>query len=270
MKKIIAVDVDGTLVDSNKNLSITTKNALLLAQKFGHIVVIVTGRHPKGVEKYAKELAFDKYNSLVSGFNGAYICNFKSKDVIFDKKIDYSLMNDYLKVSRNLDCHHLIYIDDKIYTNVKDSKITLFTARMNNMEHFYKDDVLDDKDLSLNDIVLCHEDSAVMDKTEKILRDRFDDKLNIVRSTKNYLEAMPKGVNKSTGIFEIGKYYNVSRKDIIAFGDELNDFEMIRDAGCGVAMGNANTIIKDIADYITLSNDEDGIAYYLKKFNIIW
>lgn len=77
---------------------------------------------------------------------------------------------------------------------------------------------------------------------------------------------MPKGLSKGNSLLEIAKYYNIDQKDIIAFGDELNDETMIEVAGTGVAMGNVVEKIKEIADYITLSNDEDGIADYLEKF----
>ena len=77
---------------------------------------------------------------------------------------------------------------------------------------------------------------------------------------------MPKGLSKGASLLEIAKYYGIDQADIIAFGDELNDETMIEVAGTGVAMGNAVEKIKEIADYITLSNDEDGIADYLEKF----
>ena len=77
---------------------------------------------------------------------------------------------------------------------------------------------------------------------------------------------MPKGIGKGESLLEIAKYYDIPIEDTIAFGDEENDLTMIEAAGIGVAMGNAIDLVKEAADYITLSNDEDGIADYLEKF----
>ena len=96
--------------------------------------------------------------------------------------------------------------------------------------------------------------------------DTYGENTAQVRSQRFYYEIMPKGLSKGNSLLEIAKYYNIDQKDIIAFGDELNDETMIEVAGTGVAMGNAVEKIKEIADYITLSNDEDGIADYLEKF----
>lgn len=269
MRKIIAVDIDGTLVDSKKNLSQITKDALIKAQKKGHVVVIVSGRHAKGVEKYAKALDFDEFGGLLSNCNGAWVGNFQTKETLVDHKIEPELMKAYLNFSKTLPAHHILHIDNKIYTDAKDAEITQLTARINNMDHVYKEDLFENIDYSLNVIVLCQQDPEILDSVEEKIRDRFDDKLSIVRSTKNFLEAMPKGINKGTSLIEIADHYKLGVEDIIAFGDELNDIEMIKMAGTGVAMANANPLIKEVADYVTLSNDENGIAHYLEKFNLI-
>ena len=80
-----------------------------------------------------------------------------------------------------------------------------------------------------------------------------------------FLDCMPPGINKGRSIIEIADYYGIDHKDTYAFGDEINDIEMIKMAGVGVAMGNANTYIKEIADKIALSNDEDGIAHFVRE-----
>lgn len=269
MKKIIAVDIDGTLLDSSKNLSDRTRESLIKAQKKGHIVVIASGRDPKGVEKYAKALKLDEFNGLISNYNGCQVSNFKTKKVLVNHLLDYNILKDYIEFSKNLKADYIFYIDNKIHTTSKNSKIVEFTANMTHMDLVINDNLLDIIDYPLNNVILAQEDPNVLDDIESKIRDRFDKDLNIVRSTENYLEAMPKGYSKGTSLIEIANYYELLIDDIIAFGDERNDIEMIKDAGTGVAMANAVDIIKDLADYITLSNDDDGIAYYLEKFNII-
>ncbi|MDD7306581.1 MAG: Cof-type HAD-IIB family hydrolase [Peptoniphilaceae bacterium] len=269
MNKIIAVDIDGTLLNSNHQLTDVTKNSLIKAQENGNIVVIASGRDPKGVESYAKALKLDEFGGLISNYNGCRITNFKTKEIIINHSLDDTLLKEYINFTKNFDAPFLIYLDGKIFTNKKNSKIAEFSAWINKMDLVVKEDILDNIDYKLNNIILSHESKEILDKFETPIREKFANSLEIVRSTDNYLEAMPKGFDKGTSLIEIAKYYDYDIKDIIAFGDERNDIGMIKDAGVGVAMGNAHPIIKKLADYITLTNDEDGIAYYLEKFKLI-
>ena len=106
----------------------------------------------------------------------------------------------------------------------------------------------------------------ILDEIIPGLSDKFIDRTCQVRSQRYYYEIMPQGLSKGKSLLEIAEYYDIEQKEIIAFGDELNDETMIKVAGVGVAMANAVDHIKEISDYITLSNDEDGIADYLEKF----
>ena len=114
--------------------------------------------------------------------------------------------------------------------------------------------------------ILFAADSEILEENIPFLVENFENVTSQVRSHRNYYEIMPKGLSKGNSLLEIAKVYDIDQADIIAFGDEMNDFTMIEVAGVGVAMANAVDEIKEIADYVTLSNDEDGIGDYLEKF----
>ncbi|MCI7239359.1 MAG: HAD-IIB family hydrolase, partial [Anaerococcus sp.] len=107
----------------------------------------------------------------------------------------------------------------------------------------------------------------IMETQSKIFIDKYKDLVNPIRSMPQFLDIMPKGINKGRSLIEIADYYKIDHKDTIAFGDEINDIEMIKAAGVGVAMGNASEDIKKAAKFITLSNDENGVAVYLNKLH---
>ncbi|MDU2202737.1 MAG: HAD family hydrolase, partial [Anaerococcus hydrogenalis] len=122
MKKIIAVDIDGTLLNSNREISKKTHDALIKAQQLGHIVVIASGRDPFGVYPFADILEFKKFDGLLSNFNGGRITNYKTGEVIINHSLDLNLAKEILQFSeKNLDMHYIIYSDDGILTSSSDT-----------------------------------------------------------------------------------------------------------------------------------------------------
>lgn len=98
------------------------------------------------------------------------------------------------------------------------------------------------------------------------IKGRFSNKINPVCSMPQFIDCMPIGINKGVCINELGKYYNIDRKDIVSFGDGINDFEMLIASGISVSMGNGVDGLKKISDYICLSNDDDGVAKFIEKY----
>lgn len=265
MTKIIAVDIDGTLLNSKSKISEKTQKALENALREGNIVVIASGRDPKGVIQYAEALKLDQYDSLLSNYNGARITNYDTQELLINHTLDLSEMKKLLEFSEDLDINYTIYYDGKCYTNSMDTYKLKDTSSKNNMEIIYDPKLSYNIDFEPNNVLFaCHPDK-INESIAKI-DDVFNDKFTFVKSTPYYYEVMPKGISKGKSLLEIAKYYDIPIEDTIAFGDEENDLTMIEAAGIGVAMGNAIDLVREAADYITLSNDEDGIADYLEKF----
>ena len=265
MTKIIAVDIDGTLLNSKSKISEKTQKALENALREGNIVVIASGRDPKGVIQYAEALKLDQYDGLLSNYNGARITNYDTQELLINHTLDLSEMKKLLAFSEDLDINYTIYYDGKCYTNSMDTYKLKDTSSKNNMEIIYDPKLSYNIDFEPNNVLFaCHPDK-INESIAKI-DDVFNDKFTFVKSTPYYYEVMPKGISKGKSLLEIAKYYDIPIEDTIAFGDEENDLTMIEAAGIGVAMGNAIDLVREAADYITLSNDEDGIADYLEKF----
>lgn len=262
--KLIAVDVDGTLLNSNNEISEKTKDTLIRAGEMGHKIVIVSGRPTAGVVHLAKELAFEKYGGLLSNYNGGAITNFATGEVISNHTLDLELAKKILTETKNLPLEIIIPKEDYIISD-RPNKFLDYERDLLKVNTEAIRDLRENIDFTPNKIIFAS-DPEILEEYLPFLSDTYGSTTTQVRSQRIYYEIMPKGLSKGNSLLEIAKYYEIDQKDIIAFGDELNDETMIEVAGVGVAMGNAVDKIKEISDYVTLSNDEDGIADYLEKF----
>ena len=262
--KLIAVDLDGTLLTSSNTLTNFTKSTLIDACKKGHKLVIITGRDFYASNFIADMLEFEKYGGLVSSSNGGHVYSPKDKKVIISHMIDQDLAKEMIAYGKDLGFDFIIYNEGEILSDKEESYGIDFLAKKNKMPiRIVKD--LDKKiDFSVNK-VLFTADPKVIEKNKDKIAQKFAGKINPIHAMPQFLDCMPPGINKGRSIIEIADYYGIDHKDTYAFGDEINDIEMIKMAGVGVAMGNANTYIKEIADKIALSNDEDGIAHFVRE-----
>lgn len=265
MKKLIAVDVDGTLVNSNGQITARTREALIAATKAGHEVMIVSGRATFGLRHQAKTLAFDKYGGVLSSFNGGELFDFKEKNVLASHKMDYDLAKEILEFSKDLDLELMIFDGDKILTDRPDGYYVKRESEIIDMDIKPIKNLKNGLDFAPNKFLFA-QDPDKIDKPAQKLMKKFGDVTEQVKSSRFYYEVMPKGLSKGSSIIEACKIFGIDIKDTIVFGDEMNDISMFEVAGTGVAMGNAVESIKNIADYVTKSNNEDGIAYYLENF----
>lgn len=266
MKKIIAVDIDGTLLNSKREITKKTRDCLIKAQEMGHIVVIASGRDPNGVLPFAKELKFDKYNGLLSNFNGGRITNYQTGEVLINHPMDLELAKDILKFSEeNLDMNYIIYTDKAILTNSHDTYTIDEICQKAFTDYEVIENLSQKLDFRPNKIMFA-QDPKLIEKDSIKLFNEFSSSTDQVRSTPYFYEIMPKGISKGRSLRELAEYYKIDIKDTIAFGDEENDLSMIEDAGVGVVMENGTDFMKDRADFVTKSNDDDGISYYLEKF----
>lgn len=268
MKKIIAVDIDGTLLNSKKEISPRTKKSLIGAQEKGNIVVIASGRDFSGVKRYADILKLDIFDGLVSSNNGCLITNYKNGNLIVNHSLSIQEAKEILAFSKDLNCNPILFKDGKIISDI-DNEIVRYTCEINKMDLVVSENIYDNLDFRPNNIVFCHIEPEVLTKVYEEINEKYSRDYSFVKSTIYHCEIMPKGINKGSSLIDIASYYKIDIENVIAFGDEGNDLDMIKKAGVGVAMGNAIDEVKEAADYITLSNDEDGIADYLEKFEII-
>lgn len=265
MRKLIAVDVDGTLIKDNQIIGERTKKALIEAQKRGHKVVISSGRSPKGVMEYALELEMDKYESYISNYNGAIVTDVKTLEVPINHKMDFELLKEILQYSDNLDINYMIYHNNTIYTNNPNTyKLDEVIEKNGDMDVKIIPDLSYSIDFTPNNILFSQKPERIKEPADKLM-EKFGDITTMMYSYPYFFEVVPKNVSKGIALLEIAEYLGIEKENVYAFGDHDNDKSMIEMAGTGIAMGNAIPELKEVADFITLTNNEDGIAVYLEE-----
>lgn len=262
--KLIAVDVDGTLLNSKNKITTRTRDAIIRAGEIGHKIVIASGRPTKAVSELAKELNFDKYDGLLANYNGGSITNYASGEVLVNHNLDKTLAIDILKQSKSLDIDIIVPYEDMILSD-KNHKYLEIESKNLGLKAKVISNIRDNLTFSPHKILFAA-DSEILEENIPFLVENFENVTSQVRSHRNYYEIMPKGLSKGNSLLEIARLYDIDQADIIAFGDEMNDASMLEIAGKAVAMANAIDPIKNMADYVTLSNDEDGIGDYLEKY----
>lgn len=266
MYKLIAIDMDGTLLRQDKTISDLTKNNLKKAAELGVKVVLATGRPIQGIKRYLEELELTNENDYVIAINGALVSRasdysvISASAVLTGKDVKYI----YNKV-RDLETYFHVFTSKDDLVNQKSKFSDDEEKRLGltiKVVDFLKD--IEDED-EIHKVVL-EEQKDILDKiTSKIPSELFE-KYNMIRSVDFMLEFMKKGCNKAIGLEKLAQYLGIKREEIIALGDADNDREMIEYAGLGVAMGNAKDEIKKLANYVTKSNEEDGVANVIDKF----
>lgn len=266
MKKLIAVDIDGTLINSDYKITERTKKALIQAQREGHKLVISSGRPPSGIKGYAYELEMDKYESYISAQNGTIVVDMKTKERVIEHFLEVDLVREILAYCESIGIDYMIFKGKQVFSTKMDTyKLAEVTEKNSDIEIILDEDLTKNIDFSPHNILLA-QDETTISKPAKLLLDKYGDQTSQMYSETYYYEIMPKDVSKGYALLEIAEYLGIDKENIIAFGDQDNDMSMIKMAGVGVAMGNAIDSLKEAADYVTLTNNEDGIAAYLEKY----
>lgn len=259
-KKMIVVDLDGTLLNINGNCSEKTKKYLKKLKDLGYIIVIATGRVLRsaiGVTDGAEfvnyiianagALIYDRDNSKIimkkeiSRDDTRRICD------SYNDEIDYINICDLYNHNRCIGNNKIDYCYDKIINNVDD-----FISKCDDILH----------------ITVKLKNNDLVDKYYKLL-DRDSLKIIVMQDSftdRKWLEIFSKGVSKYNAIKIISEIEGIRNDDIISFGDGLNDIDMIKKTGIGVAMGNALDLVKEVSNYVTISHNEDGVIYFLRGY----
>lgn len=261
--KMICLDIDGTLLNSKHQITEETKKAIKAAvNEKGIPVILVSARMPKGIIFLQKELEIE---APIICYSGALVLD-KNGETLFQKHMSVLDIKEVYTVAKRLGVHVSLYKDDEWCIEKMDEwvrqeyEITSVIPNVINFEFLFE--VWEKEDSGSNKI-LCMADPDKINLLKKQLK---IDSLNIYPSKPTYLEIMPKGASKTSAIEILRKKFNIKQSEILAAGDNYNDMDMIEYAGLGVAMGNAPDEVKKCADFVTLSNDEDGVAEVIKKF----
>lgn len=265
-KHLIALDLDGTLLTDDKEISEQNKHMLFKVAEAGHIVVIATGRPHRASINYYHEL---KMNTPMVNFNGALIHhpNDKKWGALHNPLPRLTALS-VVETCYELDVYNILAeIQDNVFLDKYDEAIIDLFQQLGQTYPFtignLKDELRDDPTS-----LLIHPKEDHIDKLRSHLNDHHAE---VIEHRKwgapwNIIEIVKKGLNKAVGLQKIAHYYNIPEERIIAFGDEDNDLEMIDYAGVGVAMGNAIDELKSIAKHVTDTNENHGVSAFLQSY----
>ncbi|KAA9299215.1 MULTISPECIES: Cof-type HAD-IIB family hydrolase [Aerococcus] len=261
MYKLAAFDIDGTLVNDDKEVTESTLRGLAHLQDQGVHVAISTGRPLKGVHKVLDQIDQDLVD-YASCFNGSVIYQLKEKRIIFETYLQVDQVHEITQfaLAHEVDVHghsasQVLVHRDPIdrYVGVESGILDMPITQTD----FLADDVHFPK------LMITGEAERILEIEEEIPSDWYQ-RYNIVKSEPYYLEFNPKASSKGLALEHLCELLDVDQAQSMAFGDQENDLSMIEWAGCGIAMGNAIQSLKDIADYVTHDNNTDGIEHAAK------
>lgn len=262
--KLIALDIDGTLNNSNREITTKTREALIKVQQSGVKVALASGRPAPGLINQAKELMLKDYHGLLISFNGAKVVDATSGETIFEQTMKLYDAKNVLNHLKQFNVTSMINKDNTLVVDNKHGNHVQYEAEANNLSLIEVSDLEDYIDFNPCKILVSGEPEYLSLVADKI-KEPFKDTLNIYFSAPHYLEIVANGIDKGNTLKNLSSRLNIQQEEMISFGDEANDLSMISYAGLGVAMGNATEKVKETANMVTLSNDEDGIAQALYK-----
>lgn len=263
--KMIVLDLDGTLTNEKKKITPKTKTALMKAQQLGVRIVLASGRPTYGITALADELELEKYGGFIQAFNGGKTINCASREVVSEQILDPTLVPLLYNAATEAGMDILTYQGESIAATKKENKYVLHEAFINKMPVIQYDDFLSQIVYPINKCLIVG-DPVPLHQLELQLASRLEGRMNVYRSAGFFLECVPLGIDKARSLESLITTLDVSCEEIIACGDGYNDQSMISFAGLGVAMANAPREVQDTADYITYSNEEDGVAHVVEKF----
>ncbi|MBZ4664475.1 MAG: family phosphatase [Caloramator sp.] len=269
--KLIAMDMDGTLLNSQKQVTEYTKDVLRRASEKGIKLVICTGRIFTSAKSYARIIGT---KAPIIASNGAYIREKDRNEVIYEKYIKKETLLDIIKVTREWGFYPHIYTTDTIYSEKlihsslnysKWNETVPEDERINIQIVDSLEDVVEKEGENfLKVVVMALEDEVEkLQELKKYIRDNMD--VSIFSSYMNNFEIMDKEVSKGNALKRLAEFFDIDREAIVCFGDNENDKTMFEFAGFPIAMGNAEEEIKEIAAYVTDTNDNDGVAKAIEE-----
>lgn len=264
---MLVLDIDGTLVGSDKTISEKTKEAIIKAQQRGKIVAIASGRSIAGIRKTASNISLEQYGGYVIAYNGTTVVNCKTGECIYNQMVPKELVKPVYEAAKRVNAGIVVYNDntkEMISGNGLNEYIKI-DAEACNVTINEVSDFVKAINFPFNKFLLSGKPEH-MAEVEKIMAKEFGDRLNVFRSDPFYVELLPRYVDKGVAVEKLVKHLDIQREKVICIGDSYNDLPMLRFAGMGVAMGNAQQEVKEMADYVTASNDEDGIVNVIDKF----
>lgn len=265
MFKLIAIDMDGTLLMEDKTISNENVAAIESAKKKGVKIVLATGRPLEGIDKYLSDLNLNGEEDYAVTCNGALVQNTKTGKIISKTILKFKDLMYLCNLSKEVGvCIHA-FTPNGVITPYSPNKYTTLEYTTNDIPLTVVDFNTLDPKTQIIKVLFTGEPENLSEAVKKLPKEIYD-KYTCMFSAPYYFEFLNKKSNKGTGVALLAKSLNIKPEEVICIGDAGNDVHMIKYAGLGVAMGNAFEEAKEVADYVTKTNEEHGVANVIEKF----
>jgi len=266
MIKLVAIDMDGTLLNSKKELLEETKQYFkdFHKKETETLLVLCTGRPETGIRPYLKDLGYLEENHYIISQNGANIYESRTGKRVMDAFLDSAAIQKWIELGKKHGISVMgagvdyYYCFDQEPTEWMEFDVKLVSGKLKRIPtkeslntDFYK--------------ILLMGDEEQLNEFETFIPQEWRDEFYVVRSQKYLVEVLTKGVNKAFGLEKLAKELNIQPSEIAAIGDAANDIEMLEYAGLAIAMGNASEEVKAISDIVTDTNENNGVIKAIDK-----
>ena len=265
---MIVLDVDGTLLNNDHIITARMRATIIKVQQMGIRIVLASGRPPYGLLPLAKELDMDKNDGYILSYNGGQIMNVQTETIVFEKVINPKMLAYLERKAIKNNFSIFTYSGDTIIANSVSDEHIIQEAELNAMRLREVDNFAESIPFSPYKCMIVSDDEKALECLENQWRKRLAGELDVFRSETYFLEVVPTSINKANTLSVLLEALGVATESVIAIGDGVCDVTMIQLAGYGIAMGNAQESVKSCADYVTLTNDDDGVAAAIEKLVI--
>lgn len=264
----LALDIDGTLLTTDKRLTERNLDAVTRAQDAGTTIVLASGRHPRPMSHFADALHLRERGGYLVSFNGAVLIDYPTGEILFQQHLPAAVIPQLNHWARHFGLPMLSFRGDTIITEHPTNHFVTENARNNRLSIEGVEDLA--AAMLALDVppakCLLPGPPEMLPEVEAAMKADLEGIIDIYRSAPHYLELVPLGIDKGRTLLRLLEHLGRTPADLIACGDQDNDIPMLRVAGLGVAMDNAPVNVKAAADFVTLSCDNDGVAHVIEKY----
>lgn len=263
---LIAIDIDGTLIRGNAGVSAPVFEAIQRVVKAGKRIVLCTGRPFPGARRYMEELRLTQEGDFLITYHGALVQRTDTLETVIHHELSMADLQLWHEFVQDVGVNFQAVRNDGVYMDAVDVEPqALIEPFFNELPLRLRDFDQLNSTLNFSKFIMADQ-FELIEKLEEQIPRSFREKFTVVRSVENAIEVLNKDASKGQSLSELAEYLEIPRERVMAIGDSGNDIDMVEYAGLGVAMGNAIPAVKDVADIITDSVDEDGVATAINRY----
>lgn len=264
--RVLALDLDGTLTNDQKQITPRTRAALDAAMAQGVTVVLASGRPTAGVQPLAEELRLERTGGCILAYNGGVIVDCRTRQTLYEKRLPAAVVPELCAFAAGQDVAIVTYNEQGVVTERPDDPWAMREGFTNKLPMIGVRDLAAYVNYPVCKMLLTL-DPARMEAVCAAGQAQFAGRIDLYPSSPFFLEAVPLGVAKDASLAALLDRMGLTRENLMACGDGMNDRSMLEFAGVGVAMRNAEPAVKAVADVVTeADNNHDGVAEAVEQW----